>query len=355
MSTGNFLLIFASALLLAMGGTPVVRRLALRLGVIDRPGERKLHTAPIPLLGGVALYAAVLGALLLYGERRAVVQAAGILVGATLISVSGVLDDRSGLSASMKLLAQVIATYVLIVTDVQVRLPLPDWANLMLTVFWVVGITNAFNLLDNMDGLSSGIAAVAAGYFLLLATLSGQYVVGALAAAVFGASIGFWWHNFSPASIFMGDAGSLFLGFIMAVIGIKLRFPTNVPWVTWMVPILVLAVPIFDTSLVVVSRLRRGKNPLTTPGKDHISHRLVRRGWTHREAVLMLYLAGCVFGGVAIFVSVATVSTAYAVAAMVFMVSIGSIVWLERHAPGERSRQPAAVSRQQRQTADDRR
>lgn len=331
MGTGNMLLIFASSLLLAMAGTPVMRRVALRLGVIDRPAARKLHKAPIPLLGGVAIYLAVIGALLVYSDRRFIVQAAGILFGGTLISVAGVWDDHTGLKASLKLLAQVVAVYILILTDVQVHLPIPVWANVGLTVLWVVGITNAFNLLDNMDGLSSGIGAVAAGYFLLLAALSGQYLVGALAAAILGASIGFWWHNFSPATIFMGDAGSLFLGFIMAVVGIKLRFPTNVSWVTWMVPVLVLGVPIFDTTLVFFSRLRRGKNPLTTPGKDHVSHRLVRRGWTHREAVLLLYLAGCVFGGIAIFVSVASVATAYAVAGVTFAAAVTAIIWLEQH------------------------
>lgn len=331
MGTGNMLLIFASALLLSVGGTPIMRRIALRLDVIDQPAARKLHKAPIPLLGGVAIYLAVIVALLLYSDRRFIVQAAGILLSGTLISVAGVLDDHTGLRASMKLLAQGVAVYILILTDVEVQLPIPAWANIGLTVLWVVGITNAFNLLDNMDGLSSGIGAVAAGYFLLLAALSGQYLVGALAAAIFGASIGFWWHNFNPATIFMGDAGSLFLGFIMSVVGIKLRFPTNVPWVTWMVPVLVLGVPIFDTTLVFVSRVRRGKNPLTTPGKDHVSHRLVRRGWTHREAVLLLYLAGCVFGGIAIFVSVASVTTAYAVAGVTFAAVVTAVIWLERH------------------------
>lgn len=330
MGTGNMLLIFASALLLAVAGTPVMRRVALRLGVIDRPAARKLHKTPIPLLGGVAIYLAVIGALLIYSDRQFIVQAAGILLGGTFISIAGVWDDHTGLKASIKLLAQVVAVYILILTDVQVQLPIPAWANVSLTTLWVVGVTNAFNLLDNMDGLSSGIGAVAAGYFLLLAALSGQYLVGAIAAAIFGASIGFWWHNFNPATIFMGDAGSLFLGFVMAVVGIKLRFPTNVPWVTWMVPVLVLGVPIFDTTLVFVSRLRRGKNPLTTPGKDHVSHRLVRRGWTHRETVLLLYLAGCVFGGIAIFVSVASVVTAYAVAGVTFASAVTAIVWLEQ-------------------------
>ncbi len=163
---------------------------------------------------------------------------------------------------------------------------------MLLTLLWVVGLTNALNLLDNMDGLSGGVGAVAAAFFLLLAALSGQYLVGAMAAAILGACLGFLLYNFNPASIFMGDTGSLFLGFVLAALGIKMRFPTREPWVTWMIPLLVLAVPLLDTTLVFVSRLRRGQNPLTTPGKDHLSHRLVNAGWSRREAVLLLYLTG---------------------------------------------------------------
>ena len=154
------------------------------------------------------------------------------------------------------------------------------WLNIAATLVWVVGITNAMNLLDNMDGLSGGIAAIAALFFLLFAAMSKQYLVGALAAALVGACVGFLFYNLNPASIFMGDTGSLFLGFTLAAVGIKLRFPDNSAFVTWMVPVLVLAVPIFDTTLVIISRLRRGLNPLTTPGKDHLSHRLAR---AHRQ------------------------------------------------------------------------
>ncbi|MDQ7029257.1 MAG: MraY family glycosyltransferase [Ardenticatenia bacterium] len=332
MATGNWLVIFTLALAVAVVGTPLMRQVAIHLGVLDRPAARKVHTTPMPLLGGVAIYAAVLVALMLYADRREVVQMAGILVGGTWVAFTGVWDDHTGLRASAKLLAQVVAAGVLLAAGVQVKLPVPGWLNIVLTVTWVVGITNAFNLLDNMDGLSSGVAAVAAAYFLLLAALSGQYLVGAFAAAVLGASLGFWVYNFNPARIFMGDAGSLLLGFLMAVLGIKLRFPTNVPWVTWMVPILVLGVPIFDTTLVVISRLRRGLNPLTTPGKDHLSHRLVQLGWTQREAVLLLYLVGCALGGIAIFVSVATVRAAYAIAAWTALAAGVAFVWLERHA-----------------------
>jgi UDP-GlcNAc:undecaprenyl-phosphate/decaprenyl-phosphate GlcNAc-1-phosphate transferase len=326
----SYLLIFFASLVLAVGATPVARVLALRSGVIDQPAARKLHTNPIPLLGGVAVYAAVCGALALFSDRFYVAQLASILIGATWISFFGLWDDRIGLGAGTKLLAQLVGAVILILSGVVVSLPVPDPVNIGLTVLWVVGVTNAMNLLDNMDGLSGGIGAVAALFFLLLAVLSGQYLVGAMAAALLGACLGFLIYNFNPASIFLGDTGSLFLGFVLAALAIKLRFPANVVWVTWMIPLLVLAVPLFDTTLVFVSRLRRRKNPLTTPGKDHISHRLVARGWSRREAVLLLYLAGCAGGALAIFVSVADVVSAYAVLLVVAGAMLALLLRFER-------------------------
>jgi UDP-GlcNAc:undecaprenyl-phosphate/decaprenyl-phosphate GlcNAc-1-phosphate transferase len=186
------------------------------------------------------------------------------------------------------------------------------------------------NLLDNMDGLSGGIACIAAVFFLLFAAMSKQYFVGALAAAVVGACLGFLFYNFNPASIFMGDTGSLFLGFTLGALAIKLRFPTNSAFVTWMVPPLVLAVPIFDTSLVVISRLRRRLNPLTTPGKDHLSHRLARLTGSPREAVLICYLFAGVGGIIATFVTQASIPEGYAAGVAVVVAALFSIWRLER-------------------------
>jgi UDP-GlcNAc:undecaprenyl-phosphate GlcNAc-1-phosphate transferase len=322
--------VFALALGLAAAATPLAGRLAVRLRVVDRPEPRKLHTRPIPLLGGVAIWVAVLGALLVYPDRTELRQLGGLLIGATWISFWGLWDDHRRLRPAWKLAGQLVALVPILATGVAVALPVPSWVNLTLTVLWVLGITNAMNLLDNMDGLAGGVGAVAAAWFLLLAALNGQFLVGALAAALLGACLGFLLQNFDPARIFMGDSGSLFLGFLLACLGIKLRFPTNVPWVTWMVPLMVLAVPIFDTTLVVVARLRRGVNPFTTPGQDHVSHRLVVLGWTRREAVLLLYLVGCALGGVALFVSVARAAEAYLFAVATLLVGAGAILWLLR-------------------------
>lgn len=325
----QILLIFLTALIFSVLATPLARGIALRAGVVDAPAARKLQAVPVPLLGGAAIYAAFVLALVVFGDRAYVRELVGILLGATLVSLFGLADDRWGLNAYLKLAGQALAGVILILGGTQVRLFPAEWMNWALTLFWVVGITNALNLLDNMDGLSAGVTTVAAAFFLLLAAMSGQYLVGALAAALIGACIGFLRYNLNPATIFMGDAGALFLGFLLSALAIKLRFPSNVPWVTWLAPVCVLALPIFDTTLVFVSRLRRGLNPLTTPGKDHVSHRLAALGLTRREAVLICYLLGGVAGMVAVYISQARAPDAYIAAGLLACAMLAGIVWFE--------------------------
>ncbi len=325
----EFFLIFAVALLFSVIATPFARRLALTTGIVDAPSSRKLHTEPTPLLGGAAIYAAFVVALLLFGRRAEVRQMIAILLGATSVSIIGVVDDARGLNPSLKLLGQLGAAAIIIVSGLRVHLFPWEAVNIALSLLWIIGITNALNLLDNMDGLTGGVAAIGAAHFLLLAALNGQYLVGALSAALLGACIGFLRYNFNPASIFMGDTGALFIGFVLAAVGIKLRF-TNTYVVTWMVPLVVLLLPIFDTTLVVVSRLRRRANPFTLPGKDHLSHRLVALGLTRREAVLVCWLISSSAGMVAVFLTQAPVGGAYLLAALLLMGGAYAIWWLER-------------------------
>jgi UDP-GlcNAc:undecaprenyl-phosphate GlcNAc-1-phosphate transferase len=326
----NLILIFASAFILALGATPVIRRVASRLGIVDRPDARRVHLAPVPLLGGIAIYAGFIVALLLFGEGWVVSQAIGILVGATIVSFLGIWDDRWGVRPVLKLSGQATAAGILIISGVQVSfLPHPA-LNIAITLLWIVGTTNALNLLDNMDGLSGGVGAVAAGFFLLLAAWNGQYLVASLAAALLGVCIGFLVYNFNPATIFMGDAGSMFLGFILAVVGIKLRFPGRPNIITWMIPVVVLGLPVFDTTLVVISRLRRGINPLTNPGKDHVSHRLVLLGLSQRQAVVLLYGVCGVLGLVGILIMHSNLVQAYLAGTVVLLVGLASLIALER-------------------------
>jgi len=326
----QYMLILISALAVALGAIPFVRKAAMRWGFIAQPSARRVHTRPTPLLGGVAIYLGCIAALIAFGDRFYVPQVVSILVGASLVSFLGVWDDRHELRPLLKLIGQIVAAGILYMTGVQVGFLRQPVLNLAATMLWVVGITNALNLLDNMDGLSGGVATVACVFFLLLAVMSGQYLVASLSAALLGACLGFLYFNFNPASIFMGDTGSLFIGFVLAALGIKLRFPDNVDFVTWMIPVVVLGLPIFDTTLVIASRLRRGLNPLTTPGKDHVSHRLVKMGATQREAVLMLYLVCCALGVVAMFLTQASVLEGYLMGALLALVAIYALVRLEK-------------------------
>jgi len=329
----NLVLIFASALLLVLGTTPLVRRVASRLGMVDQPGARRMHLAPVPRLGGLAIYLGFILALLLFGGDWVVSQAVSILVGATLVSFLGIWDDRWGIRPVLKLLGQVVAASILIVTGVQVAfLPSPV-LNVAVTLLWVLGITNALNLLDNMDGLSGGVGAVASAFFLLLAAWNGQYLVASLSAALLGVCVGFLAYNFNPATIFMGDAGSMFLGFVLAAVGIKLRFPGHLDTITWMIPVVILSLPIFDTTLVVISRLRRGINPLTNPGKDHVSHRLVSLGMSQRQAVVFLYAICGALGIVGVLIMGSSLVPAYGLGAAVLLAGVVGLFLMEGMAP----------------------
>ncbi len=323
--------VLAVALAFALTGTPVAKWLASRFGVMDQPNRRKVHIVPTPLLGGLAIYAAFVVALFLFWNTTNLNEVIGIVTGATLMALLGFLDDSGKLHAQIKLVVGMpVAVVILILSGMQATFLHNQVLDIAVTILWVIGVTAAFNLLDNMDGLAAGVAVIASAFFLWMAAFNGQYLVGTLAAAVLGAALGFLRYNFNPAQIFMGDSGALFLGFMMAVLGLKIRFPTQTDSISWMVPILVLGVPILDTSLVTISRLRRGLNPAATPGKDHLSHRLVVLGLTHRRAVAAIYLIAIGFGLLGVFISqVASLVVAYAVAVSVIVIALSAIAGLE--------------------------
>jgi UDP-GlcNAc:undecaprenyl-phosphate GlcNAc-1-phosphate transferase len=245
--------------------------------MVDLPGPRKVHLTPIPLLGGLAMYAAVVIAVLFAFDGPARAQIVGILIGATLVAAVGILDDRGLLHHQIKLLVGMpLAAAILLASGIRAQVfsvllggRSGDFLDVALTVVWVVGITASFSILDHMDGLCAGVAAMASVFFAMLAYLNGQ----TLAAAVLGAATGFLRWNFKPAKIFMGDGGAMFLGFLMATLGLKLRLENSNHLSSWVAPVLILGVTIFDTTLVTISRSRRGLLPFATPGKDHAAHR----------------------------------------------------------------------------------
>jgi len=284
------------ALLASLGLTPLVIRLARARGWVDRPSDDRWHDRPVALMGGIALVGAVLlGALV---GQAPVLQSWPILTGAALLFATGVADDRWGLRPDAKVLAQVIAAAVLLFGGYAFWSGGPAWVSMPLTFLWVIGVTNAFNLIDGIDGLAAGVAAVAAGTLVFISLALGQPGVAVLMAAVVGAAIGFLVYNAPPARIFMGDCGSLFLGYLLAAGALGVQQGGG-PIVGTLVPIAVLAVPIFDTTFVTVTRLLRGAS-VARGGTDHVHHRLVHLGLSERRAVVVLCGTSALCGGAAV-------------------------------------------------------
>jgi UDP-GlcNAc:undecaprenyl-phosphate GlcNAc-1-phosphate transferase len=335
---------FAAALCFALISTPAVRSIAFRLGLISMPRSDRAHSEPTPLMGGVAIYIGATLALLLGGLGAQLFlrgwgnlgELAGILSGATLMAGVGLWDDRVRLGWGSKFLAQLVAVALPVLSGVSIQLPIPQTLNIALTVIWIVYLTNAVNFTDNMDGVAAATSTVAAAFLTLVAAMNGQYLVSSLAAAVMGASLGFLVFNLPlpRATIFMGDAGALFLGFLLAVLGIKVRFPENVRFVTWMVPLLILGVPLFDPVLVFVSRFRR-RVPLMKGGVDHVSHRLARFGFGDLGTPLALALVAGGLGMTAVFVMQASLIEGYAMGASVFVLTCLALWQLEWRLPKE--------------------
>ena len=321
---------FGLALVGALGLTPVALRVARRFEVLDRPHSYKAQDSPVPYLGGMAIVVAfalvVVGGSFLRAPPEGAEQLALVIAIALGLSIVGLFDDLRGLHPLPRFVLQVTAAAGVWTAGIRVELFHVETPDAILTVLWIVGITNAFNLLDNMDGLSAGLAAIAASSFFLLGAMNGQLAVAALAAALAGCAVGFLKHNFHPARIYMGDAGSLFFGFMLAVIGIKLQFPAP-PRVAFMVPILVLGVAILDTTLVVTTRLVNRLSPFSG-GRDHISHRLVFVGIPVRSAVALVYAAGIALGWLAIVMSRLDLGTGLILMGFVIAVAIFAGVML---------------------------
>lgn len=296
----------------SLGLTPLSRQIAMRLGVVDKPNQRKIHHDHKPLMGGLAIYVAFTLSLLLFSPPQHLIQLGAVLAGAAFLALVGLLDDRYELGIKTKLVAQFIAALAVVVTGIQIHLfkiPILDYAA---TILWLMTLSNAVNFLDNMDGLTAGLSAIAGGFFMVIAYLEGLTLVSSLAAAVLGSAIGFLVYNFNPASTFMGDMGALVLGFVLGVLGIKLEFGEQPLSVTWMVPLLVLALPLFDICLVVFTRLSEGRSP-GQAGKDHTSHRLMSLGLSQRQTLAVLYAACIFFGTLGLLVRAAPTEAAFRV------------------------------------------
>jgi len=296
-----FLLVFS--FLLSFLLTLVMRFIATKLKILDLPDERKIHEKSIPLLGGLAIYFSYVVTIFLNFSFS--IELKGVIIGGTIILLVGLIDDIKSLSATWKLISQILASSTLIICGVKLSfLPNTWWGNggeVILTIIWVVGITNAVNFFDGMDGLAAGLTAVCSLSFFIVAQITGQPYLGYITIALAGSCLGFLKFNFKPASIFLGDAGSTFLGFTLAGIAVMGGWAEKNPKVALSLPILVLSVFIFDMIYITVARVwdgrvRNFKEWIEYTGKDHLHHRLVTLGFNEIQTVLLIYLIAACLG-----------------------------------------------------------
>ncbi len=293
-----YMLAFSIALAVAYFITPRVKDLAIKLGALDAPDDRKVHTRPIPRMGGLAIYAGFVLAVL--ASMHVSREIMGLLVGGTVILIVGIIDDLKPLPARVKLLGQIVAAAVLVMFDIRIEwLTNPfgemlyvDYLAIPLTIIWVVSLTNTVNLIDGLDGLAAGVSTIAAVTILLVALQLNFVTVAILTAALAGSAFGFLQHNFNPAKIFMGDTGSMFLGYMLAAISI-LGAVKSAATIALIVPIVALGLPILDTAFAIIRRYMSGR-PIFKPDKGHLHHRLLEMGLTQKQAVLLMYvISGC--------------------------------------------------------------
>lgn len=297
---------FLVAFLFVYLSIPYIRLLAIKIGLVDVPNQRKIHKEPIPLLGGLSMYFGFIGTAALFCKLGDTFW--GIAIGGLIIFLIGVIDDYykargRDFKAWPKFLMQIVASIILLAFGVDINginLPFHDgfytfplWLSSISTVLWVVAITNMMNFLDGVDGLASGISAISATTLCFIAVLKGQSIMGVFAVILIGVSLGFLRHNFFPARIFMGDAGATFLGFVLAAIAVDGAFKSATV-VSLAVPVLALGVPILDTIWVVVRRFRENR-PIYVADKGHTFHLLMRAGLTQIQTVVFLYLLGVCF------------------------------------------------------------
>ncbi len=306
-----FIVPFILAGIISFVSTPLIRKLAFKIGAVDIPKDnRRVHKKPMPLIGGLAIAIGVFIGMLIFTPIDT--TTIYIVLGGTVILIAGIIDDIRELSPRYKMLFQLLAGIILIIGGVKVDFitnPFAqgsgiiylNWLSIPITLFWVVGITNTLNFIDGLDGLSAGVAMISSLSLMIVAARFGQSTVVILAALVAGACLGFLPFNFNPAKIFMGDTGAMFLGFMLAAISIE-GVMKSVAAIAVIAPIIILGVPIFDTTFAIFRRLLNGQS-VSTADKGHLHHRLLNRGFSQKKAVLILYAMSALFGIFAVLIS----------------------------------------------------
>lgn len=325
-----YILALVIALLASFLLTPYVKKLAFRMGAVDRPDQRKVHTKIMPRLGGLGIYVAfVLAVVCSMPLTKDII---GMLLGGTFIVLVGILDDKYQLPAKVKLLGQILAACVLVAFDIRIEWlnnPFGDgylyleYLSIPFTIFWVISFTNVVNLIDGLDGLAAGVSGIASITVIVVAVHQGFYSVAVITAALAGAILGFIHYNFNPATIFMGDTGSMFIGYMLAAISI-FGAVKSAATIALVVPAIALGLPIMDTAFAILRRYSNGR-PIFQPDKGHLHHRLLAMGMSQRQAVLLMYGISVVLSVAAILLTeVSGYLAALVVAVIITLVAIGA-------------------------------
>ncbi len=307
----NYVITFIIPILLSLILTPFVRRLAFRLNIVDHPNDRKVHKKVMPYLGGVAIYISFALSYLVTSrltDFESTIIGNSILIGGLIIVLTGSIDDAKDIRPKWKLLGQIIAAILPIyygLTINEISLPFMEegvyvgWFGIAITFLWIVGMTNAVNFIDGLDGLASGVSAISFGALFVVSMLLGNVMLAFTSLLLIGAIIGFLPYNFYPARIFMGDSGSMFLGYTLALMSLlELK---QVTLVSFLVPIMILGIPLMDTFYAMIRRKLKGV-PISSPDKNHLHHRFLHLGFSHRTSVLIIYTISFVFSCFAVLV-----------------------------------------------------
>jgi len=334
------------ALLLSLYGNPIAREAALKYGIVDAPdGQLKHQREPVPYFGGLAIYIAFVMSLALTLEFRQDVL--GIVLGGTIVVMLGLIDDFGVLTPATKLAGQLLAIFVLIKSGIRIEIAvLPDWVDLILTVFWMVGLINAFNLLDIMDGLAAGVGAVSAMFLLLVALFQGDQTTAFMLAALIGSLLGFLRYNWQPAKIYMGDTGAMLIGLLLGAMTMIGKYPSDHP-VSLLTPVFILGVPIFDTLFVMYIRYMRGL-PVFWGSPDHIAIRLRHWGLTIPQIVLISYGCTAMVAGIGLVIMAVSQETAWILAGatgLAFLIATWLLKKVEVGRPHESVRVPSERER----------
>lgn len=341
---------FIVAFVFSFASTPLVKKLAVKIGAVDIPKDnRRMHKQPIPRLGGLAIIFGFLVAILCFNTGFSK-QLSATLAGAAIIVAMGIVDDCKNLDAKLKFVIQIIAALVVIYFgDIRINvftnpnifsdslyLVLPGWLSVTLTVVWIVFITNAVNFIDGLDGLAAGVSAIMSVSLVFISVRLGEYTIALIGIALMGGCFGFLPFNFNPAKIFMGDTGSTFLGFMLATVSIQGVFKSYAV-ITFAVPLLILGLPLFDAMFAMLRRILTGHNPMSAD-RGHLHHRLIDMGFSQKQTVFILYAISGVLGITAVLLAEnGTMRALVLVICVLILLLIGSMLGKDVYIPGEKN------------------